>query len=613
MIGGMKLSHLAQALLFTPLVLFSLAPASIGADAGAPKEFLKFTTEKVIVFKDGHALVIKKGKGKADANGEIHTLEVPDAAVLGSFWATTPGDGELLGMRAGWREEEATDEVTESALDNLAILRANEGAKCVVVTEEGETLKGVIQKVLVKENQVATAAPNTGRVPVDQWRSSRLAILQDVPSGAGTVVPISSTTTSISGTHFVLRTVDGDILLPAAGVRSLKIPEMKTETSKSVTRKTRSKQLTFRFAKGGGEHIISMMYFRPGVRWIPTYRINLPEGEGKMAEVSLQAEILNEAEDLIDVPIDIVVGVPNFRFKKTPSPLALESVMRNTLAQAEPTLMGQMGNQFSNASYASRHSERSGGAANAGGDGLGDLDLSGELSGAGAQDLFVYNLPNLRLRKGDRAAVAIFTAKVPYRDVYTWDLHLQREDIATAPSSTGIDSPMKLTKNSVWHQIELTNATKMPWTTGAAIIMQGQQPLAQELLTYTSPGDLCRVPVTVSVETRGSFSEQETGRKLDDLVWDRTKYAKIDNRALLHLCNNKPAPIDVEISVTFGGRASEVSDDGKITLKPFDSTDWSNYRGSSAVNNRSVVNWKVKLKPGGIFEPTIDYSFYTRH
>ena len=70
---------------------------------------------------------------------------------------------------------------------------------------------------------------------------------------------------------------------------------------------------------------------------------------------------------------------------------------------------------------------------------------------------------------------------------------------------------------------------------------------------------------------------------------------------------------ELQYLVTFGGRASEVSDDGKITLLPFDGADWSNYRGSSAVNNRSVVKWKVEIEPGGIFEPTIDYSFFTRH
>ncbi|EDN66539.1 hypothetical protein BGP_2831 [Beggiatoa sp. PS] len=41
-----------------------------------------------------------------------------------------------------------------------------------------------------------------------------------------------------------------------------------------------------------------------------------------------------------------------------------------------------------------------------------------------AQDLFVYHLPKLKLNKGQRAAVPIFTTSVPYRHLYTWDLHL---------------------------------------------------------------------------------------------------------------------------------------------------------------------------------------------
>ncbi len=588
-----------------------LALSAAAAPAPVP-EHIAFKTQKVIVFKDGYSLVIKKGVGETDAMGEIHTLEVPDAAVLGSFWATTSQAGALLGMRAGWREGESVEEIEEAALDNLAILRANEGARCELETSHGRKLAGVIREVLVRETVAASAAGTPGAHGAPRWTHGGAAFPRP-PAGAGQVQPLSTTTTSVSGSHFVLRTGDGDLLLPVAAVRSLSIVDMKTKTTRKVTYKTRSKRLTFRFAGRGERHEITMMYFRPGVRWIPTYRVDLPPGDTKVAELSLQAEILNEAEDLIEVPVDIVVGVPNFRFKTTPSPLALESVMRNTLAQAEPMLMGQMRNDFSNASYASRAGEFRRAAAAAGAPGAGELELPGELSAGGAQDLFVYSLPNLRLRKGDRAAVSIFEAEVPYRDVYTWDLHLKRDDIATAPSGAGVDSPLRISTNKVWHQIELTNATEMPWTTGAVMIMQGQQPLAQELLTYTSPRDFCRVPVTVSVETRGSFSEKEAARQLKALHWDGRHYAKIDNQASFHLCNNKPSPIDVEISVTLGGRVTGASHEGGVSLLPFDPADWNNYRGSPAVNNRSVVRWKVALGPGETFEPTVDYMFYARH
>ena len=145
------------------------------------------------------------------------------------------------------------------------------------------------------------------------------------------------------------------------------------------------------------------------------------------------------------------------------------------------------------------------------------------------------------------------------------------------------------------------------------MIMQDQQPLAQELLTYTSPKDYCRVPVTVSVDTRGSIEQSEIGRELHALKWSGINYARIQQRAVLDLCNNKSEKVDVEITLRFGGKADQVSDDGKVTLAPYDAQDWHNYRGDPAVNNSSVVRWKATLESGDTFQPTVEYHFLTRH
>jgi hypothetical protein len=238
------------------------------------------------------------------------------------------------------------------------------------------------------------------------------------------------------------------------------------------------------------------------------------------------------------------------------------------------------------------------------------VNLPAELTAGGSQDLFVYHLPKLKFRKGDRVAAQILSADVPYRDVYTWDLRLKRRDIEAAPSAGA--SPLVLSKNEVWHQVELTNNTKFPWTTGAAMFLQGLQPLAQELLTYTSPGSVVRVPVTVSVDTRGTFDESETGRDVNSLRWDNYAYVKITKHARLDLRNSKAIPIDTEITVHLGGRAETASNDGVITLSAFDPGDWENYQGSPAVNNSSTVRWRVMLKPGESFRPTVKYFYYTR-
>ena len=325
----------------------------------------------------------------------------------------------------------------------------------------------------------------------------------------------------------------------------------------------------------------------------------------------MHVSVVHESEDLNDVPVDIVVGVPNFRFRDVVSPMVLEKVLRNTLRQAAPQVMGRQA--FSNALFTQRAGEYSGNTRSHGGDDGGSIELPAELTGSGTHDLFVYSLPRLTLKTGERMAVHIFDAEVPYRDVYTWEVTLKRHDIATAPSGSGLTSPLALSKNEVWHQIELENTTKVPWTTGAAMMMQGNQPLAQELMTYTSPGGIVRVPITVSVDTRGTATEDEVGRELKALTWERHTYAKIANEAKLLLANRKGDALDFEIRFRFGGKVENVSDDGTSVVAPYNAADWQNYRGSSAVNNSSIVTWKNTIAPGETFEPNVKYHYYARH
>ncbi len=574
-------------------LMFAARAPVFGDTAKKGRQLLKLKTERVIVFKDGYALIVKRGSAVTDDKGEIHTGQVPDSAVLGSFWAV-PKAGRLVSMLAGWKT--ATEKVDKgvACTQNVEILQANKGKHCKVELSDKTVFSGTIRQVLVEKT---TAAVPSG------LRSA--FALPETPAA-------SEVLSGISGSYFVLRTEKGDVLLPIGQVRTLTIHDMKTAIQRTVTTKKRTKRLTFRFEKPGQRRELLVMYFRPGLRWIPTYRIQLGGDEkNKVATVTLQAEIINEAEDLKDVPVDIVVGVPNFRFRNLPSPLILERTLRNALQQAAPQLTRQFAarNDLSNAMFTQRVAQVQPRTVSA----PASIQLPSELTAAGTQDLFIYHLPRLDFKKGERTAVGIFTAKVPYRDVYTWDLHFKRRDIEASPSGAGLSSPLVLSKNEVWHQIELTNNTGLPWTTGAAIIMQENQPLGQELLTYTSPNNAVRVPVTVSVDTRGSFAEEEVARQLKALTWDSYHYAKIDKKAALRLRNNKAIAIDAEITFRFGGKFDEISDKGLGTLNAFNGADWHKYRGSSAVNNSSTVRWKATIQPGKLFEPAVKYHYYTRH
>lgn len=527
-----------------------VALVSCGAAASEPRPQ---DGSRVVVFKNGHALVVRTFSAVTDERGEVHLDDVPDAAVLGTFWATSTR-GDLHGMHAGLRDVTEKIEQKIPARSHIALIAANVGKKVEIRYRDDLTVTGEIREALVDE-------------------------------GAESSI-------------FVLATADGDVVLSTEGIRTIVTKTLVTHVERERIRTTKKKRLTLRFDARNARRDITLTYFRPGVRWIPTYKLDL--GRKGRAKLTMQAELINEAEDLTGLPIDIVVGVPNFRFEDTVSPLVLEAQMKRALAQVAPSLMSQS-QSFSNASYAMRSTEHRAASA--------APTVPSELAGSLQNDLFVFSLPAMNLKRGDRAAVRVFERTVAYRDVYTWDLHLRTSDGRPTPASTG--SPLAIAKNEVWHQLELVNDGDTAWTTGAVMIMSEGRPLAQELLTYTSRGDRVRVPVTVSVETRGTAEQTETARKLDALSWDGHTYAQVANLAKLSLCNHKARAIDVEVTLHLGGRATKASDKGAIALGPHRAEDWTSYRGATAVNNSSTVTWKKRLGSGETFEPTVAYHHFT--
>jgi hypothetical protein len=375
----------------------------------------------------------------------------------------------------------------------------------------------------------------------------------------------------------------------------------RTETEKRLV-------LEFAPAAADAQVEVDVFYFGPGIRWIPTYRIALNE-DGTAALV-MQAEILNELEDLPGVPVDLVVGVPNFRFKNVISPMSLEPTLQDPLRRAAPQVMGQ---GYSNVLLTQRAGEVRGrrprpapAAAPAA------PAVPPELAGEGAQDLYIYHIPKLTLRAGERAAIPVIATQVPFRHLYTWDVQLTRSGVESLPGPAKHASPIRLLKNEIWHQIELTNNTQVPWTTGAAMTMQGYLPIGQELLTYTSVGGRCQLPLTVAVDVRGTYEEREIGRKPNAVKFHGHTYALISKKGTLRVTNYKKKPVALYVTCQFGGNAAEASDEGQITITDYRSSDWKNLPGHPALTGHSTIRWELTIEPGKSKEVTCQYSYYVR-
>jgi hypothetical protein len=543
----------------------------------APSPGLEFTTERVVVFKDGYGLFVKHATGVVGADGRLHTDEVPPAAVLGTFWATAD-EHDIVSMKAEWVEQKTSSEQEIDCVSKAELLRANEGKPLSLAMNYGETITGKLVDVL--QNLAA-------------------------PVGSG----------GAGGQLAVMQTPAGTKILPIGSVRTITGDDLMTRMTRRREAIDRNKRLWFDLGpKAAGDQVtVRLFYFTSGIRWIPTYRLG---GELKYdGQLALQGEILNEVEDIDGAVFDLVVGVPNFRFKGTISPLSLERVMVNALMQNAPGLMGQ---QMRNASFAQRAGEWRGNevphALAAGGDGA---VLAAELTTAGEQDLFVYTVESLTLAKGARATVALWESNVPLRHVYTMKVDAVRDFRSgavvvrdDAPNERSSTSPLRLARNKVWHQLELTNTADVPWTTGPAMLLRAFLPLGQELLTYTPRGGRTILPITVAVDVRGTHDEEEIGRESKALRWGGYDWAHVRKKGAVTVTNYRDEPTDMLVSVSTGGKVESASDDGTIKINATRVEDW--YGGHAAINNHSDVAWSLTLEPGETRTVSYVVSYYVR-
>lgn len=286
----------------------------------APSSRLALTTERVVVFKDGYALFVKVGRATTDAAGRVFTEQVPDGAVLGCFWATA-GPQKVLGLHAGFVETKAAVERTESCLGVLDLLRANVG-------------RGVALG-LTREKDADVVGTVVGLLEAPARPAARPA---DAPSPYPEGTTTLPTNPVVGGTHVVVDVGGRQLVLPVAEVRTVSGTGLATTVVRKETVVTRTKRLTVDLGKdvAGRDVEVRLLYFTEGMRWIPTYRVSgALETE---AELSLTGELIDDVEDVADAALDLVVGVPSFRFKDVVSPLTLEAALSGASAAQDRRL-----------------------------------------------------------------------------------------------------------------------------------------------------------------------------------------------------------------------------------------------------------------------------------
>lgn len=344
--------------------------------------------------------------------------------------------------------------------------------------------------------------------------------------------------------------------------------------------------------KTSGHQLISTVYMRNKLGWLPEYFIILDANN--KATVSLRAKLINDAEDIKNADINFVAGVPNFKYNVT-DPLASREEFGKFMSG-----FGSNGADYGDgdmdykmfANQTSRTYQWDFGTAAPDGS---TMFAEGEAS----EDFYFYTVKNLTLNKGGRASYPILDGSVNMRHIYA----------ATLPANSAQYIPIRQPggntedrMTTVYHSIELTNSTGQPWTSGSAFVVTdagGQtEPMAQDLMPYTSAGGKAEVKITSSPEVRVSDNEAEKERKEDAQTLNKISYDEITVEGTISIQNNKPETITLDIrrSIT-----------GTLVKSDLEWTSTKDVTVYNALNPQNQVKWSISLKSGE--KKTITYRY----
>src|SRR5262249_25593868 len=156
--------------------------------------------------------------------------------------------------------------------------------------------------------------------------------------------------------------------------------------------------------------------------------------------------------------------------------------------------------QFDNAimSQMPRMSEYRGGGGSAAG---GAVALGPDLTDTSRnEDLFVYRIEHITLRRGERMVLPVTEFTLSYQDVFTLEL-----PFAPPPelrNNFGGEQQREMARllaaPKAMHKIRLTNNSKYPLTTAPALIVSEGRVLAQGMMTYASAGATTDLAITTA-------------------------------------------------------------------------------------------------------------------
>lgn len=564
----------------------------IQTTAGGISETLpaSMPVKEITIFKDGHAFVLHEGEMPTGTDGNV-VIDYLPRPIIGTFWAYSADTKAKL---TGVVSHKRIVPIKRTALTIPELIEGNIGSR-----------------VLVKDQNVYEAT--ILGIPT---RSSQELGRTSAP-GSPEALPVRSDVVK-------LKVAEGVKIVPINQIQQITfLDEPLGDLTREEIRDTMTLKLDWNRRSPDDTANVGMVYVQRGIRWIPNYRVDI-DGKGN-AVVKLQATIINELTDIEDVSAHLVIGVPKFAFENTPDPISLQQ----TVAQLSRHFRAdsQSAYAFSNMimTQAAMPVRRAAVPAADVGDAL---DLGPDIAGSGKnEDLYVFTLEHVTLKKGQRMVVPVAEYELKYRDVFVLDLPFgpppEVRHNLNSQQQTKLAQLYHAPK--VMHKIRLANNAKCPLTTAPALILRQGRIIAQSMMTYTAVGASSDLELTAAVDIAVEKLDNETDRIPDAAKWDGYTYARSNLTGTVHLTNRRDETVNLEIRRSVLGHVDSASHEGSIEhlgrheggwMDPISRPFWWGWYNWPYwwyhFNAVGRVTWEYELKPGKTVELEYKWHYFWR-
>ena len=499
---------------------------------------------------------------------------------LGTFWVSYPQNLEIKSLVT------KLDDVYETRpVRNLSeLLNANTGKYVTVKIGSDDNvssfLDGKILKVIPDEKK--PKAPNPYFMDVRNLNSDNRhrSYYQYIKPNSDLI--------------FLEKKNYGIITLKSSSISRVNFPSNDFATTVPV--KSKQSSINVKLKEPADENSdININYLARGITWSPSYLIDI--SDPKTAKLSAKALVINEVIDMNNVHLDLITGFPNVKFAEVNSPIAMSEKLDKflnalTKGRSESRNRNYMMTQQAMTANVATYAE------------FGNTSMpeySTARKGDVSEDLFFYPVDNISLACGETAYIPLFTADLPYKHIYIWNIP-DFLDKYSRYQNNNSDIKQK-TAQKVWHCCRITNNMKMPWTTAAAEFVKNGQFVGQDVCFYTAPGAETTIQINRAMNVIADENELEVERKRNAASFYGSTYDLVKVKGELKIKNRLNKNINIEITKNLSGNVLSTETKAK---------DVPTAKGLKQVNTRHKLIWNIELKAGAEQTLTYIYDVYVR-